>query len=93
MYNDKGIITFQGLKQMHSLPGISCFLYLQLRPMIKAYGVPWDAPLTSHKMFTWIYPSLTSKMVSATYECLLSVKCSTLGVTLVWNCEMQGFGA
>ena len=43
-------------------------------------------------MLTWIDPSLTSKMVSATYDWLLSVKYSTLGVTLVWNCEMQGLG-
>lgn len=43
-------------------------------------------------MLTWIDPSLTSKMVSATYDCLLTVKCATLGVSLAWNREMQGLG-
>lgn len=93
MYDRNGLLSFQKLKERYSLPGFSWFLYLQLRSAIHAHGVPWDSPLPSHPLSTWIEPwSSNAGWVSNIYNHLAKKNAQTLRVTESWNRDLEGQG-
>ncbi|MGH0159354.1 UNVERIFIED_CONTAM: hypothetical protein FKN15_038709 [Acipenser sinensis] len=53
IFNDKGLRSFQDLKDTYSLPGSSYFIYLRLRSAVHACGIPLDAVLPSHPIVEW----------------------------------------
>lgn len=67
LYDRNGLSSLQMLNEHFSLPGFPWFLYLQLRSAIRAHGVPWDSPLSSHPLDTWISPQTTSPWISVNY--------------------------
>ena len=93
MYDRNGLLSFQRLRESYSLPGFSWFLYLQLRSAIRAHGVPWDTPLPSHPLSTWVEPKTSyAGLVSNIYNHLATQNSRTLGVTEVWARDLEGQG-
>ncbi len=68
VFDENGLCSFQKLCETFKLPGTSFFFYLQLRSSMKAYGVPWQTPLTMHPIHERICKADRSKgLVSLLY--------------------------
>ncbi len=52
-----GLKSFQDIKALFNLPGTSFFMYLHIRSVFRAYGVPWDAQLPVHPLQKVILPT------------------------------------
>lgn len=50
LYNVHGLPAFNNLQAKFDVPSISFFFYMQLRPAMRAYGVPWGAALPTHPL-------------------------------------------
>ncbi len=64
IYVNQGLCSFQTLRTKFCLPASAYFVFLQLRSALKAYGVPWSSPISSHPMRDWIAPSAGRPSVS-----------------------------
>ncbi len=65
--DNQGLCSFQTLRTKFCLPASTYFVFLQLRSALKAYGVPWTFPISSHPMQDWIAPSAGRPSVSLIY--------------------------
>ncbi len=71
IYDNQGLCSFQTLRTKFCLPASAYFVFLQLRSALKAYGVPWSSPISSHPMRDWIAPSAGRPSVSLIYNTII----------------------
>ncbi len=74
IYDNQGLCSFQTLRTKFCLPASAYFVFLQLRSALKAYGVPWTFPISSHPMRDWIAPSAGRPSVSLIIKLLIALQ-------------------
>lgn len=89
LYDDQGLCSFQALRTKFCLPASSYFVFFQLRSALKAYGVPWASPISSHPMRDWIAPSSGRSSVSLLYSKIIDHIIKSLSIKSVWNRELS----
>ncbi len=55
-----------------------------MRSALKAYGVSWSSPISSHPMRDWIAPSAGRPSVSLIYNKIID-----LSIKTIWNRELS----
>lgn len=94
IFNDTGLLSFNDLCSSFSLSMSTFFLYLQLRSSMKVNGVPWNEPLTTHKLHDVLHKNnkknIVSKLYNLLYNLLLitnykSHKLKKCGVMIYWS--------
>ncbi len=90
IYDDKGLKSFQDIKALFNLPGSSFFMYLRIRSVFRAYGVPWDAQLPVHPLQKVILPTDNSVIsASVIYSFLLKQSYKPLSITTIWSKDIS----
>lgn len=89
IYDEKGLRSFSDLRTIFNLPGKSFFFYLRLRSAMRAYGVPWNTSLSTHKLHTLLNVGTRSRgLVSALYSFITEPSCGLLAIQQVWACDL-----
>ncbi len=78
-----------GLRTKFCLPASAYFVFLQLCSALKAYGVPWSSPISSHPMQDWIAPSAGRPSVSLIYNKIIDCITKPLSIKTIWNRELS----
>ena len=91
LYDNQGLCSFQELRTKFCLPASSYFVFFQLRSALKAYGVPWASPISSHPIWDWIAPSSGQPTVSLIYSKLNDHTAKPLSIRHIWNRELTDF--
>ncbi len=89
IYDNQGLCSFQTLRTKFCLPASAYFVFLQLRSALKAYGVPWTFPISSHPMRDWIAPSAGRPSVSLIYNKIIDCITKSLSIKTIWNRELS----
>ncbi len=89
IYDNQGLCSFQTLRTTFCLPASAYFVFLQLRSALKAYGVPWSSPISSHPMRDWIAPSAGRPSVSLIYNKIIDCITKPLSIKTIWNRELS----
>ncbi len=89
IYDNQGLCSFQTLRTKFCLPASAYFVFLQLRAALKAYGVPWTFPISSHPMRDWIAPSAGRPSVSLIYNKIIDCITKPLSIKTIWNRELS----
>ncbi len=90
IYDNQGLCSFQTLRTKFCLPASAYFVFLQLRSALKAYGVPWSSPISSHPMWDWIAPSAGRPSVSLIYNNIIDCITKLLkSIKTIWNRELS----
>ncbi len=87
--DNQGLCSFQTLRTKFCLPASTYFVFLQLRSALKAYGVPWTFPISSHPMQDWIAPSAGRPSVSLIYNKIIDCITKPLSIKTIWNRELS----
>lgn len=91
LYDNQWLCALQELRTKFCLPASSYFVFFQLRSALKAYGVPWAFPISSHPMWDWIAPSSGRPSVSLIYSKLNDHIAKPLSIKSIWNRELSDF--
>ncbi len=89
VYDNQGLFSFQTLRTKFCLPASAYFVFLQLCSALKAYGVPWASPISSHPMRDWIAPSAGRPSVSLIYNKIIDCITKPLSIKTIWNRELS----
>ncbi len=89
IYDNRGLCSFQTLRDKFCLPASAYFVFLQLRSALKAYGVPWSSSISSHPMRDWIAPSAGRPSVSLIYNKIIDCITKPLSIKTIWNRELS----
>ncbi len=89
IYDNQGLCSFQTLRTNFFLPASAYFVFLQLRSALKAYGVHWSSPISSHPMWDWIAPSSGRPSVSLIYNKIIDCITKPLSIKTIWNRELS----
>ncbi len=89
IYDNQGLCSFQTLRTKFCLPASAYFVFLQLRSALKAYGVPWSSPISSHPMRDWIAPSAGWPSVSLIYNKIIDCIKKPLSIKTIWNRKLS----
>ncbi len=89
IYDNQGLCSFKTLRTKFCLPASAYFVFLQLRSALKAYGVPWSSPISSHPMWDWIAPSAGRPSVSLIYNKIIDCITKPLSIKTIWNRELS----
>ena len=93
IFNSDGLRSFQDLCNSFAIPGTSYFLYLRLRSVLCAYGVPWHSQLVDHPLLEHLNNFTSSGgLVSYLYDLLIKTKNSNIGSVFAWNTELSALG-
>ncbi len=91
IYDNQGLCSFQTLRTKFCLPASAYFVFLQLRSALKAYGIPWSSPISSHPMWDWIASSAGRPSVSLIYNKIIDCITKPLSIKTIWNRELSDF--
>ncbi len=83
IYDNQGLCSFQTFRTKFCLPASAYFVFLQLRSALKAYGVPWSSPISSHPMRDWIAPSAGRPSVSLIYNKIIDCITKPLSIKTI----------
>ncbi len=89
VYDNQGLCLIQTLRTKLCLPASAHFVFLQLHSALKAYGVPWTFPISSHPMHDWIAPSAGQPSVSLIYNKIIDRITKPLSMKTIWNRELS----
>jgi hypothetical protein len=90
LMGDKGLLSFEELSIQFNLQSSTFFFYLQLRAAMKAYGVPWLAPLKDHPLLKVLLETRgTRGLVSKLYNFFLEKVQHPLTIDSAWRADIQ----